>query len=201
MKKKSIINKIIFLLTGHIAGYKIINGMEAYSNLTTFYFTVAFGVLLLACLLLLLMGFEIMENNLVAVVAALIPITLSLGMMNNKLPQFHLFYVAIILIGFVIAIYLRFFGTEKIASLSFGVIHGVSGVVIFFIPILLFFKGLVELQYIYVSIGAVLIGVLGMLMAFLKGGKPIVSKEKVLMFFPIILFLASTAFVIGLAEK
>lgn len=78
MKNKSIINRIIFLLTGHIAGYKIISGMDTYSNLTTLYFTVAFGVLLLACLLLLLMGFEIMENNFVAVIAALIPITLSL---------------------------------------------------------------------------------------------------------------------------
>lgn len=201
MKMKSIINRIIFLLTGIVAGYQIISGMDTYSNLTIFYFTVAFGVLLLASLLLLLMGFEIMENNYVAVIAALIPITLSLGMINNRLPEYHFLYAIIIGLGFLVAIYLRFYGAEKIASLSFGIIHGVSGMFIFFIPIVLLLSSSIELQYGFVSLGGVFIGLGGMLLAFVKGGKPILSKETVISLFPIILFIATTAFVIGLSIK
>lgn len=199
--KQTIINRILFLITGIIAGSKIINGMDTYSDLTTFYFTVSFGVLLLACLLLLLMGFDIMENNFVAVVAALIPISLSLGIINNRLPEYHLIYARIIGIGFLIAIYLRFYGAEKVASLSFGVIHGVSGIVIVLIPIVFLLNGLVEPQYGFVSLGGIFIGMGGMLMAFLKAGKPILSKEKVLSLFPVILFFATTAFVIGLSIR
>ena len=198
---QAIINRIVFLITGIIAGSKIISGMDTYSDLTTFYFTVAFGVLLLACLLLLLMGFEIMENNFVAIVAALIPISLSLGMINNRLSEYHLIYAIIIGIAFLIAIYLRFYGAEKIASLSFGFIHGVSGIVIVLIPIVFLLNGSVEAQYGFVSLGGIFIGIGGMLMAFIKAGKPILSKEKVLSLFPVILFFATTAFVVGLSIR
>lgn len=199
--KLAIFNRIVFLITGIIAGSKIISGMDTYSDLTTFYFTVAFGVLLLACLLLLLIGFEIMENNFVAVVAALIPISLSLAIINNRLPEYYLIYAIIIGIGFLIAIYLRFYATEKIASLSFGLIHGVSGTVIVLIPIVLLLTSSIQLQYVFVSVGGIFIGIGGMLLAFVKAGKPILSKELVISLFPIILFIATTAFVIGLSIR
>ena len=199
MKKKSILGRIIYLLTGHMAGYQIIKGMENYSNLTTTLYTISFGILLLACLLLLLMGFEIMENNYIAIVSALIPITLSLGLVTDKLENSTM-YSILISAGFLIAVTLRLFSSGKIQSLSIGVIHFLSGSVIFFLPIILFFTGVAEIQILMVSFGGVLIGSGGMLLGLLKAGKSILSKEKVVALFPTILFFATTSFVIGLAN-
>ncbi|MEN8191954.1 MAG: hypothetical protein ABFS12_04000 [Bacteroidota bacterium] len=200
MKKVSILNRIIFLLTGHMAGYQIIFGMDDYSNLTTTLYTISFGVLLLACLILLLMGFEIMENDYVAVIAAIIPITLSLGLVTDKFEYFTL-YTILISTGFLVAVLLRFFSSGKIASLSLGVIHFLSGSVVFFIPIILFFTGKVEMQILMISFGGILIGIGGMLLGLLKAGKQFLRKEQVYSLFPIILFLTTTSFVIGLAAK
>lgn len=198
MKRKSIPSRIIYLLTGHMAGYQIIKGMEAYSNLTTALYTISFGLLLLACLLLLLMGFEIMENNYVAIITALIPITLSLGLVTDKL-EYSSMYVIFIGVGFLIAVALKLFSSGKIASLSLGIIHFLSGSVIFFLPIILFFTGTVEIQILMISFGGILIGSGGVLLGMLKAGKSVLSKEKVVVLFPIILFFTTTAFVFGLA--
>lgn len=181
-----------------MAGYQIISGMDNYSNLTTTLYTISFGLLLLASLLLLLMGFEIMDNDYVAVISAIIPITLSLGLVNDKLEHATL-YAILIGVGFAIAVILRFFSSGKIASLSIGVVHFLSGSVIFFLPIVLFLTQKAEIQILMISLGGLLIGSGGMLLGFLKAGKPALEKEKVLSLFPIILFLTTTAFVIGLA--
>ncbi len=198
MKKKSILGRIIYLITGHVAGYQIIKGMEPYSNLTTTLYTISFGLLLLACLLLLLMGFEIMENNYVAIIAALIPITLSLGLVTDKLESSTM-YSTLIGIGFLIAVALRLFSSGKIASLSLGAIHFLSGSVIFFLPIVLFYTGVAENQILMISFGGVLIGSGGMLLGLLKAGKSVLTKEKIIALFPIVLLITTTSFVIGLA--
>ena len=198
MKKKSILGRIIYLITGHVAGYQIIKGMEPYSNLTTTLYTISFGLLLLACLLLLLMGFEIMENNYVAIIAALIPITLSLGLVTDKLESSTM-YSILIGVGFLIAVALRLFSSGKIASLSLGAIHFLSGSVIFFLPIVLFYTGVAENQILMISFGGVLIGSGGMLLGILKAGKSVLTKEKIIALFPIVLLITTTSFVIGLA--
>jgi len=56
MTKMSILNRIILLVAAHLAGYMIVTGIEGYNNWAVFYFTVAFGVLVLACLLMMLFG-------------------------------------------------------------------------------------------------------------------------------------------------
>jgi len=196
--KVSILNRIIFLLTGHMAGYKIISGMDNYSNLTTTLYTISFGLLLLASLLLLLMGFQIMENDYVAVVTSIIPITLSLGLVTDKLDH-ATFYSVIISLSFIIAVALRFFSSGKIAALSLGAIHLLSGSVIFSLPIILFATGKAGIHILMISLGGTIIGVGGMFLGFLKAGKLAMKKEKIYSFFPILLFLTTTAFVIGLA--
>ena len=197
--KISILNRIIFLLTGHMAGYKIISGMDNYSILTTTLYTISFGLLLLAALLLLLLGFKIMENNYVAVVTSIIPITLSLGLVTDKL-EHAATYSAIITLSFIVAVLLRFFSSGKIAALSLGGIHFLSGSVIFFLPIFLLYTEKAEMQILLVSFGGILIGIGGMFLGFLKAGKLALKKEIIFSLFPIILFLTTTAFVIGLAS-
>jgi len=195
--KMSVLNRIIFLFAGLLAGYQIIAGMDSYSNLTTALYTISFGLLLLASLLLLLMGFEIMENDFVAVVATLIPITLSLGLVTDKLEN-AFFYSILISVTFVVAVYLRFFSAGKVALLSLGAIHLLSGSVVFFLPIVLFLKGRAEAHILMISLGGIIIGTAGFALGFLKTGKLVDMKEKIFSLFPTILFLTTLAFVIGL---
>jgi hypothetical protein len=50
-----------------------------------------------------------------------------------------------------------------------------------------------------VGLGGALIGLTGLLLSFLKTGKPIVSRESILRILPGILLLMTLAFVIGFA--
>ena len=199
MKKISILSRIIYLLTGIMASYEIINGMDNYSNLITTLYTISFGLLLLASLLLLVMGFEIMENDYIAIVASLIPITLSLGLVIDKLEHYTM-YAALIGSSFTIATVLRLFSKGKTSSLSLGVIHFISGAVIFLLPIILYYLNKAEIHILLISLGGLLIGSGGMMLGFLKAGKELLSKEKIQTLFPIILFFTTIAFIFGLAE-
>ncbi len=196
--KKSILNRIIYLFTGIVAGYQIIHGMDNYSDLTTTLYTISFGILLLASLLLLLMGFEIMENDYIAVVVSLIPMSLSLGIVFDKLEHAGV-YATLIFISFVIAASLRFFAKGKVASLSIGVLHFISGAVVCFIPIILFLTNKAGFQILFISLGGIIIGTGEMLLGALKAGKTIIKKEKVVELFPTILLFTTISFVIGLA--
>ncbi len=193
----AIVNRIIFLLTGILAGYEIVAGMDDFSDLGTAMFTVSFGLLLLASLLLLLMGFEIMENDYVAVVTSLVPVSLSLGLVVEKLDNSHN-YAILISVAFIIAVFLRFFSKGKIASLSLGVLHLLSGAVIFILPILLYAMKKADIEILFISLGGILIGIGGVFLGFLKIGKMTLRKEQIHNFFPMLMFLTTVLFILGL---
>ncbi len=195
----SILSRIIYLLTAILASYEIINGMDNYSNLITTLYTISFGLLLLASLLLLIMGFEIMENDFIAVATAIIPITLSLGLVIHEL-EHYLMYALLIGICFIIALAFRFFAKGKIASLSIGIVHLLSGTVIFLLPIILVSIGKTNYHILWISLGGLLIGIIGIFLGFIKAGKEILSIEKIEKIFPIILMLTTFSFIIGLSE-
>jgi hypothetical protein len=77
MKKMSVLDRILLLITGLLAAYQIVVGIEGLGTLTTWCYTIAFGVLLVAGLLMIIMGFEVLDSPLVVIVATIIPITTS----------------------------------------------------------------------------------------------------------------------------
>jgi len=198
MIKISILNRIIFLLTGHLAGYKVVGGMQPYSELTTFYYTIAFGMLVLASILLMLLGFEILKSDGVLILAALIPVGLSLGMINQYLPQIHNIYIGISIIGMIAIALSRFFTSDKIAVIVLSLVHGIAGTIVVWIPLVLIINGKQDLLTLLISVGGIIIGLEGLLLAFFKMGKSFIPAEKLYAYFPTVLFLASAAFVAGM---
>ena len=198
MIKISALNRIIFLLIGHMAGYKVVGGMGAYSELTTFYYTISFGMLVLAAILLMLMGFEILKSDGVLILAAFIPVGLSLGMINQYLPQVHNIYLGISILGLTSVTLSRFFASEKLGVIVLSLVHGIAGAIVVWMPIVLVFNGTQDLSILLISVGGIIIGAEGILLAFLKMGKPLIRAEKLYSFFPTVLFLASAAFVAGM---
>lgn len=198
MVKISVFNRIIFLLTGHMAGYKVVSGMQPYSELTTFYYTIAFGMLVLASLLLMLLGFEILNSDGVLILAALIPVGLSLGMINQYLPQVHTIYLGVSILGMISVTLSRFFASAKLAVIVLTLVHGISGMIVIWMPMVLVFSGKQDLLSLLISVGGIIISLEGLLLALFKMGKPLIPSEKLYAYFPMVLFLASTAFVFGM---
>ena len=198
MKKISIFNRIVFLFTGHLAGYKVVGGMQPYSELTTFYYTIAFGTLVLASILLMLLGFEILESNGVLVVAALIPVGLALGMVNQYLPQMHLYFLIISIAGIIAVAYSRFLMSQKAALIMLTLVHGIAGMVVVFIPLVLVLNGTLNTPAFLISLGGIIISAEGILLASFKVGKTFIAPEKIYSSFPMVLFLANLAFVAGM---
>jgi hypothetical protein len=68
---------------------------------------------------------------------------------------------------------------------------------IFLLPIIVSFRGNTEFLFSLVGVGGALIGLGGLLLAFLKAGKPILARETILKLLPGLLLAMTLCFVIG----
>ena len=69
--------------------------------------------------------------------------------------------------------------------------------IIFLLPLILAFTGRAAPGYALVGLGGGLIGLGGLLLSFLKAGKPILSRKTILKILPGLLLLTNAAFVLG----
>jgi hypothetical protein len=76
-------------------------------------------------------------------------------------------------------------------------VHGIAGLTIFFLPIIISMQGQVEPAFALVGLGGALIGIGGLLLSFLKTGRPILSKEVILRVLPGLFLLMTVCFVAG----
>ena len=201
MKKISVLDRILLLITGLLAAYQISLGLNGLNTLSTWSYTVGFGVLLVAGLLLIIMGFEGLESQIVVIVSTLIPLSISLGLVAEHLPQFTTPYVIFALLGFAAIAITRYTSEGKTATIILAVTHGIAGSLITFLPIFLSIQGKVSGGYFLVGVAGALIGVGGLLLAFLKAGKPILSQKMILTVLPALLLLMTAAFVYGFSFR
>lgn len=199
MKKISVLDRILLLLTGLLAAYQIAFGIADKPPAVTASYLVAFGVLLVAGLLIIIMGFEILDLASVVVISSLIPLALSFGLITEMLPSYTGIYFVFALVGFLAILLTRIFDSVKADRYVLALVHGVAGLVIFFLPILLCLQGAVPARFAFVGAGGGLIGVGGILLAFLKSGKPILQKKTILALLPGLLLMMTACFVLGFA--
>ena len=197
MKKMSILDRIFLLITVLLAAYQIVVGVEGSPNLSLWAYTIAFGVLLVACLLLLIQGSEVLESPLVVIVSTIIPLSLSLGLVWEYLPDWGVPYLIFVIVGFLAVAITRFVAPKKVATFTLIIVHGIAGLIIFILPIFMSLRGDIPAGFALVGAGGALIGVGGLLLSFLKAGKPILSQETILTILPGLLFLMTAAFVAG----
>jgi hypothetical protein len=196
--KMSILDRVLLLVTGLLAAYQIAFVIDDFSALPLITYTIAFGVLLVAGLLIILLGFEILDNPVVVIVSTIIPLMLSLGLVWQHLATFRTLYLIFVIIGFLaIAITRLFPMPSKLPTIVLAIVHGVAGMMIFLLPIILSMQGQTNPLFSLVGIGGALIGVGGLLLSFLKVGKSILSRETILKVLPGLLFLMTLCFVIG----
>ncbi len=197
MKKISVLDRILLLFTGLLAAYQIAIGIEGITPLSTISYTIAFGVLLIACLLMIIMGFEVLDSVWVVIVSTILPLSLSLGLVTEYLPGWTIPYLVFVILGFLAVIVTRFAAPGRLATITLAFVHGIAGLLIFLLPIIFAIRGEVPAGFAFVGIGGALIGVGGLLLSFLKAGKPILPRDTIMTVFPGLLLLMTAAFVIG----
>ena len=201
MKAISLINRILLLLTAILAAYQVAVGIDGLETLAILCYTIAFGVLLVACLLILILGYEVLDSPLVLIVSTIIPLSLSLGLVWEYLIDFRQLYLIFTISGMLAVILTRQFTPGRLAVIVLAMVHGISGMVIFLLPIVLSVQGVTAPGFALVGLGGALIGIGGLLLSFLKTGRPILSREMILNLLPGLLFLMTIAFVIGFALR
>ena len=199
MVKITVLDRILLLLTVLLAAYQIVVGIEGSTPLAVASYTVAFGVLLVAALLLIILGFEVLDNPAVVIISTIIPLSLSLGLIAEFFPQYAPAYLIFVVAGFLAVTFSRYTAPRKTATIILIVVHGISGLLIFGLPIYLSVVGTTNKGFMLVGIGGGLFGIGGMLLSFLKTGKPILSQEKILSILPVLMLLTTAAFVTGFA--
>ena len=197
MKKISVLDRILLLITGLLAAYQIAIGIEGTTPLSTISYTIAFGVLLVACLLMIIMGFEVLDSVWVVIVSTILPLSLSLGLVTEYLPGWTIPYLVFVILGFLAVIVTRFAVPGRLATITLAFVHGIAGMLIFLLPIIFAMRGEVPAGFAFVGIGGALIGVGGLLLSFLKAGKPILPRDTIMTVLPGLLLMMTASFVIG----
>lgn len=196
--KMSVMDRILLLITGLMAAYQIAFGIDITLTLPVIAYTISFGVILVAGLLLIILGFDGLNAPAVVILSTLIPLSLATGLAWEYLPSFRIIYLAFAVIGLTAIIITR--SLTLPGSLSTGIlalVHGIAGMTIFLLPIIFSIVGKAEPGFAFVGIGGAIIGVGGLLLAFLKSGKPIMSQKIILTVLPGLLFIMTLFFVIG----
>jgi hypothetical protein len=196
--KMSVLGRILLLITGLLAAYQIAFGLDGLPTAVTIAYTVAFGVLLVAGLLLIILGFEVLDTPAVVIVSTLIPLSLATGLIWEYNPSFRIFYLIFAIIGILAVSVTRIIPTPgKLPIILLAVVHGLAGMTIFVLPINLSISGEAAPGFALVGVGGAFIGVGGLLLAFLKSGRPVLSKKLILTVLPGLLLLMTLSFVAG----
>ena len=198
------IDRIFLLGTGLIAIYLMNLFLKEYLETKkqwNLYYLISFTVLTVSGLLLIGFGYGILQSPLVVIVAALIPVALSMGLVDEYLKKYTKIYSAFAIVGFIILSFTRIIELQSLSKIALIIVHSVAGLTIFVLPLLLIKYNKVSKEFAFISVGGALIGVGGMSLAFLKAGKPILSAEIIFAILAPLLFLMCASFSIGFIKE
>lgn len=196
--KMTFTDRILLLLTSLLSGYQVAVGINGLGTVPITAYTIAFGVLLVAGLLIIILGFEVLDSPIVVIFSTVLPLSLAAGLVWEHLDSTRTWYLLFALIGFVAVIITRSISMQKqIQTIVLALVHGIAGITIFLLPSILAANGTMQPAFALVSLGGALIGIGGLLLSFLKAGKPIVTRQTILKVLPSLLLLMTAAFVAG----
>ena len=192
--------RITLLITCLLAAYQVVAGINGLDSIPTIAYTIGFGVLLVAALLMIILGYEVLDSPVVVVFSSIIPLSLSLGLVWEYVEAWRIPYLIFTILGFLAVIITRILPMPgKLPTIILAFVHGIAGMVLFLLPTMLAARGITNPGFALVGLGGAMIGLGGLLLYFLKTGKPLVSREVILDIFPGVLLLMTIAFVTGFA--
>ncbi|MFH2040749.1 MAG: hypothetical protein ABIJ65_15060 [Chloroflexota bacterium] len=196
------LDNLFLLLTGLIAVYLLWRFYTRWSKekkLYDLYYAMGFLVLLVSGLLLIFLGLGILASPYVLTVASLIPLGISMGIIEEYFPQYKKAFKWFALVGFLAIALSAIFGIDLIKKISVPLFHGVAGLVIFLGP---FLAKKSPKGFWWVGIGGVLIGLGGIALAFISAGSQLLffSPGFVMAILTPLLLLMTLAFTYGFVK-
>jgi hypothetical protein len=192
------IDRIMLLLTGLLAAWQVAIGINGADTLPTIAYTVGFGVLLIAGVLIIILGFDVLDSPIVVIISTIIPLSLSSGLVWEHLTSFGIPYSIFMIAGFMAIIITRIVPLKnKVPVIVLASVHSIAGVTIFLVPIILVIYGFAHPIFSLVSLGGALIGIGGLLLSFLRVGKPLLTRSTIFKVLPGLLLITTICFVIG----
>jgi len=196
--KMTAIDRSLILITALLASYQIVVGIDGLGTVPITAYTIAFGALLVAMLLLIILGFGILDSPVVVIVSTVIPLSLSLGLVWEHLASYRTLYLLFTIVGFAAVIFTRSISIPgKLQTFVLAVVHGIAGMAIFLLPSILAADGTKSPVFALVGLGGAMIGLGGLLLSFLKAGRPILPREIILKVLPGLFMLMTACFVSG----
>ncbi len=197
----TVLDRVFLLATGLLALYLVVHFLgkrkAAGGALYPASYAVSFAVILVAGLLLIALGYGVLANPLVVIVAALIPASLSLGLVGELRPKYQGIYLAFAVAGLIAIAVTRFTGPAGLATAVLAVVHSVAGLLIFFLPLFACAGRERPGSFALVAVGGALIGIGGITLAFLKAGHPILPASFIFAILAPLLFLMTAGFAWG----
>ncbi|MEY2816547.1 MAG: hypothetical protein RL275_10 [Chloroflexota bacterium] len=196
--KLSSLNRTLLLLTVLLASYQVSAGIDGFTALPIIAYTIAFGIILVAALLIFILGIDVLDSPIVVIVSTIIPLSLAVGLVWQHVASWRTSYLVFAIIGFLAVTLTRSIQMQnKLPVIVIAITHGIAGMTIFLLPIVIAIQGETKPLFALVGIGGALIGVGGLLLSFLKTGKPILSRDTILRLFPALLLVTTALFVAG----
>jgi hypothetical protein len=195
-------DNLFLLLTGLVSIYLLWRFFTRWSKskkLYDVYYMMAFLVLLVSGLLLIFLGMDILKSPYVLTVASLIPLGISMGIIEEYFPKYKRPFKWFALVGFLAIAISAIAGVEVLRKISVPVFHGVAGLVIFLGPILV---SKAPKGFWWVGIGGVLIGLGGLALMFISLDSQLLffSPSFVLLILSPLLLLMTLAFTWGFVK-
>lgn len=195
--KMSALGRVLLLGTCLLAAYQIVVGIDKLSSTPIIAYTIGFGVLLISALLLFILGFEALDTPAVVIITTIMPLSISTGLIWEHLASFRTLYLIFAIGGFVAVILTRSMETPaNLRMIVLGIVHGVSGLIIFLLPILMSISGRANPDFALIGVGGALMGLEGLILSFSKF-QAVVSKETMRRFLPWLLLITTICFVAG----
>jgi hypothetical protein len=196
------LDNLFLLLTGLTAAYLLWRFYTRWSKgkaLYDMYYMMGFLVLLISGLLLIFLGLGILSSPYVLTVASLIPLGISMGLVEQYFPRYKKPFKWFALVGFLAIAISSVAGIEIGRKISVPLFHGVAGLVIFLGPF--FAKGAAK-GFWWVGVGGVLIGLGGIALAFIANGAQLLffSPAFVMAILTPLLLLMTLAFTWGFVK-
>jgi hypothetical protein len=193
------LDNLFLLLTGLVAAYLLWRFYTRWSvkkTLFDVYYMMGFAVLLVSGLLLIFLGLDILKSPYVLTVASLIPLGISIGIVEEYFPKYKRPYKWFALVGFLAIAISAIAGIETLKKISVPLFHGIAGLVIFLGP---FLAKNAPKGFWWVGIGGLLIGLGGIALAFISMGAQLLffSPEFVMTILTPLLLLMTLAFTYG----
>ena len=152
---------------------------------------------LIAGLLLLILGFEMVQSSLVTLAVTVVPLGLSLGLVSEFLPGCCLPYLIFSILGMLAVAFTRKLPSRRASAAVVAGVHGVAGLAISTLPLIASLDGRATGHFSLVAVGGLISGLAGLLLIFSRSGRPLLAEAALLRLLPVLLLLASVFFVAG----